>query len=204
MKIKHPIHSVLFPTCLGAALSLSLALFSQDLPLPMAGPLPASGNDSTAAPTSIIKPPVPGRAAIAPDQAELRRRELAILEMERRIVEEQVRLQIAEAHKNGTAGEIKKIIVLNGPVDTTVALAPKPPQHGEEKVALVGINDNNVAKSLEGFFGTPMTPESERKLLETVEKKLGTGHPDQKPVKVSIAGWWPSEGVMAVSVVSDS
>ena len=56
-----------------------------------------------------------------------------------------------------------------------------------------------VGKSLEQFFGAPMTPEREKALLENVKSQLAGK--DKPQMDVRIAGWWPDEGVMAVSVV---
>lgn len=165
--------------------------------------MPMVQADGSLTPTLIIKPPI-SKPIIVPSTPEQRAQEVAILELERKLVEQQVRRQIAEAHQNGTTQKLKQLIVMNGPVDFSVSRAPKPPEHGAQKVALVGINDKDVAQSVESFFGAPMTPESEQAILETVKQQLATGKPGEKPMQVRVAGWWPAEGVMAVSVVSGS
>lgn len=183
-----------------AAASFALA---EDLPLPQQGPVSMRTEGGFIKPTVIIKPPSSGLVTVPsakPDDA----RELAILEMERQLIEDMVRHQIALAHATGNATALKQIILMNGPVDATVSRSPKPPEAPAGKVTLIGLAPNEgVSKNLESFFGAPVTPDSERQLLETVKEQLALGA-KSPGVEVHIAGWWPEEGVMAVSVMPRS
>lgn len=169
---------------------------AQELPLPVADPAAVFVDEGVLQPTTVIKPPL-SRPVLVPANAMQREQEKAILALERKLVEEQARRRIAEAHQSGAAGALKQVIVVNGPMEPSLSRAGKPPQHGSGKVALVGIKDSEVAKSLEGFFGAPMTPERERALLKTVKERLAVGGGKE----VRLAGWWPVEGVIAVSVL---
>lgn len=178
--------------------SASLAM-AEDLPLPQQGPIP-SREGGLMKPTRVIKPPVGGPAvATAPESAA----ELAIIEMERGIVEEQTHKLIAEAAKSGNATALKKLILMSGPIDPAVSRALKPPTAPANRVALIGLAPSEtVSKSVEQFFGVVITPDSEKALLDTVKAQLAST--DKANVDVRIAGWWPKEGVMAVSVVPKS
>ena len=169
---------------------------AEDLPLPQSGPLP-SGEGGMLKPTVVIKPPAGGRAvARTPESAA----ELAIIEMERGIVEEQTHKLIAEAAKSGNATALKKIILMSGPIDPAISRALRPPTAPANRVAVIGLAPSEkVSKSVEQFFGVVITPDSEKALLDTVKAQLASA--DKAAVDVRIAGWWPKEGVMAVSVV---
>ncbi len=162
----------------------------------MEGPLP-SGEAGVPKPSATIKPPSVAKATQGP---QIDAREQALLEMERSLIEEQARRQIAEAAKQGNATDLKQLIVMLGPMDVKLSHAAKPPVGPEGKLAIIGLKSNEkVGKSLEQFFGAPLTPEREKELLETVKTQLaGQG---REPMNVSVAGWWPKEGVMAVSLV---
>ena len=123
--------------------------------------------------------------------------------MERNLIEEQARRQIAEAAKRGNATDLKQLIVMLGPMDVKLSRAATPPVTPDGKLAIIGLkSDEKVGKSLEQFFGAPLTPDREKELLATVKSQLaGKG---QEPMNVSVAGWWPKEGVMAVSLVPRS
>ena len=182
-------------------LATSSFALAEDLALPMADPSGTSfgGPQELLTPTVIIKPPIPGASSVPADRPDAR--ELAILEMERRIIENQFRYDIAQAHRSGTATELKKVIIMNGPVDASISRAAKPPTAVGNKVTLIGLAPSvEVSKNLEQFFGVPMTPARERQLLEAVKSQLAST-PDKAGMDVSIAGWWPAEGVMAVSVM---
>lgn len=120
-------------------------------------------------------------------------------EIERRSQERMIRQQIADDHVNGSSTQLRQVIVMSGPVDSSVGRSPTPPPMNAtdtSKVSLIGIAANDaVVKNLEPFFGVPMTPDSEQRLLEAVKSQIGA-----KDMDVRIAGWWPKEGVMAVSV----
>lgn len=162
----------------------------------MAGPL-QSGNTGVPKPSATIKPPSIAKPTQGP---QIDAREQALLEMERSLIEEQARRQIADASKEGNTTALKQLIVMLGPMDVKLSRAATPPVTSPGKLAIIGLkNDEKVGKSLEQFFGAPLTPEREKDLLETVKTQLaGKG---QEPMNVSVAGWWPKEGVMAVSLV---
>ena len=99
--------------------------------------------------------------------------EESILQIERRVIEEQVRRRIAVAYASGNARALKKLILMNGPVDAAVCRAEKPPKVDGGRVALVGLDkDAVVAKNLEQFFGAPMTPDREQELIDMVKMQL--------------------------------
>jgi hypothetical protein len=178
--------------------SVSLAL-SEDLPLPKAGP-PPSSEPGFLKPTTVIKPPSAGAQAVrAPESAA----ELAIIEMERGIVEDQTHKLIAEAARTGNSTALKKIILMSGPIDPAISRALKPPTSPANRVAVIGLAPSEtVSRSVEQFFGFPVTPDSEKALLEAVKSQMAAK--DKSGVDVRIAGWWPKEGVMALSVVPRS
>lgn len=181
--------------------SLAFCAMAEELPLPVAGPMVSGSGEETLRPTMIIKPPVSAPVVTPGVSAE----QMAMLEeMERKLVEDHVRGQIAKAHEAGDAAELKQLIVMNGPVDPALGQAAKPPVHAEGQVALIGLEGSAVAKNLEDFFGTPLTPEREKALLETVRQRLLAEGKVKAAMDVRIAGWWPAEGVMAVSVNSRS
>lgn len=180
---------------------------------PTSGPILVTPDMSR--PTVVIKPPpadAPSVAASVKEKEVLPHvtvggvynpgktpRELAQAEIERRNQEKAIRQQIAEAHVNGSTTQLRQVIVMSGPVDTAVGRSPTPPSSSVQgtKVTLIGIAGNDaVIKNLEPFFGTPVTPDSEKRLIEAVKTDIAG-----KGMDVRIAGWWPEEGVMAVSVV---
>jgi hypothetical protein len=155
-------------------------------------------------PSAIIKAPVSG-LIVVPEQKPTvdEARELAILETERQLVEEEVQRQILFDHAIGNSSALKQLILVGGPVNAEVSRAAKPPTAPEGAVALIGLEEGAVVgKSLEQFFGAPMTPDREKQLLENVKQQLAGK--DRPKVDVRIAGWWPEVGVMAVSVVPKS
>jgi hypothetical protein len=180
-----------------------LALFSlvafaaaQDLPLPQAGPAPAGGSGFIR-PTATIKPPVANPTAQKPDDA----REAAIRAMEQRLLKEQEMRQVAAAAKQGDTAALRQLIVMAGPIDASILKSPVPPSTIEGQVALIGVQGGErIGKSLEQFFGAPLNPDREKLILETVRSQIaGTSNMD-----VKVAGWWPKEGVMAVTLVPRS
>ena len=176
---------------------MGLAVFvtAQDLPLPQPGSAPEGGSGFVK-PTVTIKPP-----AIAPaapkkiDDA----REAAIRAMEQELLRAQEIKQVAAAAKQGDATALRQLIVMAGPVDASILKSPKPPAAIEGRVALIGLSGGEKAtKSLEQFFGAPLTPEREKQLLETVRSELAV---KGIAMDAKVAGWWPNEGVMAVTLV---
>jgi hypothetical protein len=177
-----------------------IALFAafvaaEEPPLPSMSP-PPGRDDGLSKPTAIIKPPASSSAKSAVIDA----RELALQAMELQFIEEQTRKQLAAAAKQGDSAALKQLIVMLGPVDAAVSRSPSPPATQQGRIALIGLKGGDkVSKSLEEFFGAPLTPEREKQLLETVKTQLASK--DQPAMDVRVAGWWPKEGVMAVSVV---
>jgi hypothetical protein len=175
------------------------------LPLPKIGnkplPLPVERNENPPLlkPSLSARPPVAGTVNRV-DPKQMDARELALLEMERQLVREQSKKQVADEAKKGNANALKQLIVMLGPVNEALAKSPKPPVMFEDRIALIGLEQGKVAgKSLEQYFGSPLTPEMQTKILDSVKSQLaGKGKDD---VEVSVAAWWPEEGVMAVSVV---
>jgi hypothetical protein len=186
---------------IGFLLSASFVL-ADELPLPQPGMLPVREEQpGLEKPSAIIKPPASG-VIVVPMQAPVvdAAREQAILETERRVIEEEVQKQILFAQAIGNPSLLKQLILVAGPIDAAVCRAAKPPAAPAGAVAFIGLEkDAVVGKSLEKFFGAPMTSDREKALLELVKKQLAGK--DKPLVDVRIAGWWPDEGVMAVSVV---
>lgn len=59
-----------------------------------------------------------------------------------------------------------------------------------------------VLTDLAGLFGSTVTEDTQKKVLETVRKGMGAA---SKPLKrAEVVGWLPSEGVMAVVVYPES
>ena len=144
-------------------------------------------------PTVIIRPPVASPSTIAkPVDA----REEALREMERQILQ-------AQATKAGDVNFLRQLIVMQGPVDAKIFKSPKPPASILGKVAIIGLkSDEKVVKNLEAFFGAPVTTEREKLILETVKSQFAGQQ--AAGMEVKIAGWWPKEGVMAVTFVPRS
>lgn len=171
---------------------------AQDLPLPQSGPPP--GSETLVKPTVIAKPPVSGPVAAPKDESAP---ELALKAMEQALIEEQARKQVADAAKKGDTAALKQLIVMAGPVDAALLKSARPPVAPEGKVALIGIDGQaRIGKSLDQFFGAPLTPEKEKQILDTVKSQLADGQ--SAGLEVKVAGWWPAEGVMAVTLVPRS
>lgn len=180
-------------------LSLAAIVTAQDLPLPSNVPLPDTGT-GLVKPTIIAKPPV--AASVAKSKVESAP-ELAIAAMERALLEEQKRRQIAAAAKQGDVAALKQLIVMAGPVDAAMLKSPRPPVLSQGRVALIGMDGRaKVGKSLDQFFGAPLTPEREKQLFDAVKTQLAGGNPSAMEVK--IVAWWPNEGVMAVMLAPRS
>lgn len=59
-----------------------------------------------------------------------------------------------------------------------------------------------MLSDLAGLFGSTVTEDTKKKVLETVRKGMGSS---AKPVqRVEVVGWLPTEGVMAVAVYPES
>ncbi len=59
-----------------------------------------------------------------------------------------------------------------------------------------------VLTDLAGLFGNTVTPDTEKKVLETV--RTGMGGSSKALKRAEVLGWLPSEGVMAVRVYPES
>lgn len=174
---------------------------AEDLALPVQGNAPVRIEEPKAlAPNATIRPPSKGPVTVAAPNKQ-QTKEAAILEIERQLIAAEARRQLTQSQQSGNTVSLKQLIVVNGSMDTALSQAPKPPAASTDgKVALIGLPGNDKAtKSLEGFFGAPMTAESEKKLLEAVRSQFA-GSMETADMEVSIAGWWPEQGVMAVSV----
>ncbi|MCE9518829.1 MAG: hypothetical protein K8R87_04605 [Verrucomicrobia bacterium] len=180
---------------------LSLAAFvaAQDLPLPSSVPPPGTGTGMVK-PTISIKPPA--SKPVAQPKLETAA-EQALAAMEQALIEKQKHEQIAAAAKRGDTAALKQLIVMAGPVDDAVLKSPKPPAVPDGRVALIGMDGAaEVGKSLDQFFGAPLTPEREKQLFDAVKSQLAGGN--QSAVEVKVVAWWPTEGVMAVTLAPRS
>lgn len=141
-------------------------------------------------PTVVGKPPV---ASPSNTTNPVDAREEALRETERQILQ-------AQAAKAGDVNFLRQLIVMQGPVDAKIFKSPKPPATILGKVAIIGLkSDEKVVKNLEAFFGAPVTTEREKQILETVKSQFASQQAAGMELKV--AGWWPKEGVMAVTFV---
>ena len=193
-------------------LSTFLALnsvYSEDLPLPLplpdVAPLPAvqSGSTRLEKPNLVIKPPGSG-IIVVPQVTEREKQDQIVAEKERQLIDGMLRRQIALAHATGRAGEIKRVILVSGAGDVALGQASTAPVATASRLELIGIEPNaGVTKQLDSFFGSPLTPESEQRLLQTVKTQL-TAEKGKDNLSVRLAGWWPEEGVVAVSVIPES
>jgi hypothetical protein len=61
-----------------------------------------------------------------------------------------------------------------------------------------------VLTDLAGLFGSTVTEDTQKKVLETVRKGMGTGTSSKPLKRAEVVGWVPSEGVMAVVVYPES
>lgn len=173
------------------------------LPLPAAGPLPTvqSGPRTLEKPSLVIKPPTKS-VIVVPEVTEMEKQDRIVAEKERQLIDAMLRRQIALAHATGKAGEIKRVILVSGAGDAALSQATSAPATAG-RLELIGIEPNaGVTKQLDSFFGSPLTPESEQRLLQTVKMQL-TADKGKDNLNVRLAGWWPEEGVVAVSVVPE-
>lgn len=129
-------------------------------------------------PSKSIKPPVAVVAAAVPSSivqtptAETRLRRLVVVS------------------GNMTPEAIRESILACGQTRTPVTMAG-------------GLNASAlVLTDLAGLFGSAATEDTQKKVLDTVRKGMGTS---SKPLKrAEIVGWLPNEGVMAVAVYPES
>jgi len=179
----------------------SFTALAQDLPLPQHAPgvyVPLLESGTTfLKPTKSIKPPVPPAPATS---AEARTTEQLLTAEQRLMIDKAAALaQKREAEQHVTAA-LKRIVVMQGPISKKLDGAQFLPAGADGKpVTLVGIDaPKDVVRGLEGFFGVQLTPDNEKKLLDTVRKGMAGASKQER--KVEVLGWWPDEGVMAVGV----
>lgn len=189
------------------AVYISAAFASgQDLPLPRyerdSIPAPLTQPPQTPVPflkpTTSIKPPLPA-AAVKPEQTEKTAEQILSREQGVLLGKADSLTQKMAAEQRVTAA-LKRIVVMQGPVARKLDSSQFPQNGGQGKpVTLVGIEaPTEVVRGLEGFFGVQLTPDNEKKLLDTVRKGMAGASKQER--KVEVLGWWPKEGVMAVGV----
>ncbi|WP_461783038.1 hypothetical protein [Prosthecobacter sp.] len=140
---------------------------------------PSAGLRGFLKPSKSIKPPVGPMAAVVPPPsivqaptAETRLRRLVVVTSDM------------------TPEAIREAIIACGQSRTPVT-------------TLGGVNaPSPVLTDLAGFFGSTVSADTQKKVLETVRKGMGTA---SKPLKrAEVVGWLPNEGVMAVAVYPES
>lgn len=160
------------------------ALSAEEPMLPQAlGPVgsfhQADGPRGFLKPSKSIKPPVSATAAAAPapsivqsPTAETRLRRLVVVS------------------GTMTPEAIRDTILACGQTRTPVTTAG-------------GVNaPAPMLSDLAGLFGSTVTEDTQKQVLETVRKGMGSS---AKPLKrVEVVGWLPTEGVMAVAVYPES
>lgn len=127
-------------------------------------------------PSKSIKPPVsaavPAPAIVQSPTAETRLRKLVVVSGA--MTPEAIRDTIL------ACGQTRKPVTTAGGVN-----APAP-----------------MLSDLAGLFGSTVTEDTQKQVLETVRKGMGS---TAKPLqRVEVVGWLPSEGVMAVAVYPES
>jgi len=175
---------------------VGIASAQDDLPLPKSVPAPVSSG-ALLKPSLSVQPPSDGTGSPAEDPLDARTQ--ALRAMEQKLIDDQIRRQMALEAQKGDASALKQLIVMLGPVDASLCRGPKPPVASKDRIALIGLAKGKMAiKSLDQFFGAPLTPQVQREILDNVKSQMAAkGKPD---VEVKVAGWWPTEGVMAVTV----
>lgn len=164
-------------------------------------------------PTVVVKaPPIPGTIQVPQEETQKAiakadpTLEQQILRMERQIVVAQIERRIQEQAKQGESRELKQLLLVSDEVADELHQATPPEFESQDKIATLGFvtrpSDGDYV-SVEGFIGTHITPESERELLKKVEAELNSDEA-RKKVNVSVAGWWPEAGVLAVRVAPQS
>ena len=176
---------------------------AQELPLPVKDggfepmvPLPEAPSPTFLKPTVSIKPPA-SATPVAP--AALKNGQGMTAEQQL-LMAKAASLAAQRAKDQAAAVSVKRIVVMKGPLSKKLEKSEMLPANPDGRpVTLVGIDaPKDVVLGLESFFGVQLTPDNEKKLLETVSKGMaGASHQDRK---VEVLGWWPKEGVMAVGV----
>lgn len=178
--IKRP-PSVKFPTSRIAILLLLAAagLRAEELLLPQAlGPgagfQPPGVSRSFLKPSKSIKPPATPKVAAAP-------------------------VSIVQSPTAET--RLRRLVVVSGDM-TPAAIREAIIACGQSRMPVTTLGGVNapapVLTDLAGLFGSTVTEDTQKKVLETVRKGMGAS---SKPLKrAEVVGWLPMEGVMAVMV----
>lgn len=175
------------------AASAALGLAQEDLPLPQSllpraevpGSAPVSGPAVFIKPTKSIKPPVTAAPAAGTSAAEVPPLQIVSSPAPDTRLR---RLVVVDATM--TPESIRQIILASGQGRVPVTMAggvsaPAP-----------------VLTDLAGLFGSTATEETQKKVIETVKKGMGSS---SRPLKrVEVVGWVPSHGVMAIAVYPES
>jgi len=145
---------------------------------PVAG-FQASGHRGFLKPSKSIKPPVTPTSAAAPTPSI-------------------VLVPTAETR-------LRRLVVVSGDM-TPEAISEAIIACGQSRTPVTTLGGVNapapVLTDLAGLFGTTVTVDTQKKVLETVRKGMGAA---SKPLKhAEVLGWLPTEGVMAVKVYPES
>lgn len=100
---------------------------------------------------------------------------------------------------------LRRLVVVTGDM-TPEAIREAIIACGQSRTPVTTMGDVNapapVLTDLAGLFGTTVTADTQKKVLDTVRKGMGAS---SKPLKsAEIVGWIPGEGVMAVLVHPES
>jgi hypothetical protein len=109
-----------------------------------------------------------------------------------------------------TAARLRRLILM--PSDLSPAAMREQilaGSQGHTPVTVVGMNaPSQVLTTLANFFGNDVNADTQKRLLDTVRKGMGsaTGSSGttKAPRRVEIVGWLPTEGVMAMAVYPES
>lgn len=174
------------------------------LPLPQAAPAIAAPISPVprgyARPTVTIKPPTAAPSS-QPKPAPFAPAPIAAAPV-RPTARAQVLSTTVVPTPEGTAALRRLVILPGNPSPDATRTSMLAAGETKEAVTCVGVQaPAPVLLNLAGFFGNRVTPDSQKQLLETVQK--GLAKPDEKPHHVQMVGWWPAEGVMAVAIDAD-
>lgn len=100
---------------------------------------------------------------------------------------------------------LRRLVVVSGSM-TPEAIRDTILACGQARTPVTMAGGGNVPapmlSDLAGLFGSTVTEDTQKKVLDTVRKGMGSS---AKPLKrVEVVGWLPSEGVMAVAVYPES
>lgn len=100
---------------------------------------------------------------------------------------------------------LRRLVVVSGDM-TPEAIREAIIACGQSRTPVTTVGGVNapapVLTDLAGLFGSTVTEDTQKKVLETVRKGMGAS---SKPLKrAEVVGWLPSEGVMAVVVYPES